>query len=181
MIGEAFSGFCLPKDVAAFIHISENLGFNFDILKAVQKVNEYQRELIIRKIKKSLGARLQNCHIGVWGLSFKPNTDDIRESQSIYIINKLLEQKARIKAYDPKAIKETQSILPKINYVNNMYAAAEKADCLFIATEWDEFKNASLQKLKKIMRRPVIIDGRNIFEPVRMKKLGFIYHCIGRT
>jgi len=178
--GIGYGGFCLPKDIAAFIHISEKLGFDFGILKAVQKVNDYQRDLIVRKIKKAIGSNLKKKTIAVWGLAFKPNTDDVRESQAIHIIQKLLLERAYVKAFDPKAIRESSHLLPHVHYAVDMYEAANKCDCLFIATEWDEFKKASLDRLKKIMRRPVIIDGRNIFDPAEMKKLGFEYYSIGR-
>jgi UDPglucose 6-dehydrogenase len=178
--GLGYGGFCLPKDVAAFIHLADKLGYDFDILKAVQKANVHQRELVVNKIKKALGANLKNSHIAVWGLSFKPNTDDIRESPAIYIIQKLLQENASIKAYDPKAIKEAKKILPEIHYCNNAYETVKHSDCLFIATEWDEFRNVSLSKLKKLMRRPIVVDGRNIFEPDKMKRLGFVYEGIGR-
>ncbi|MDI6732606.1 MAG: UDP-glucose/GDP-mannose dehydrogenase family protein [Planctomycetota bacterium] len=178
--GIGYGGFCLPKDISAFIHISDKLGYDFQILKAVRDVNNLQREFVVRKIKKSLRNNLKNRHIGIWGLSFKPDTDDIRESPSIYIIQKLLQEQAYIKSYDPYAMKEAQKVLPNIHYCRDPYETAYKTDCLFIATEWDIFKNISLPRLKAIMRQPIIIDGRNIFEPEKMKKLGFVYHGIGR-
>ena len=179
--GIGYGGFCFPKDVAAFIHISRKLGYDFGILKAVQKVNLHQREMVINKIKKALGGNLKGKHIAVWGLSFKPNTDDIRESPSIYIIEQLLREKAYIKAYDPQAMKETRTLLPAVHYCSNPYEAVQKSDCLFIATEWDEFRQVDLARIKKLMRRPVILDGRNIFEPAGMKQQGFIYYGIGRS
>ncbi|MFH1231771.1 MAG: UDP-glucose/GDP-mannose dehydrogenase family protein [Planctomycetota bacterium] len=177
--GIGYGGFCLPKDVVAFIHIADKVGYNFEILKAVHNTNILQRHLFVNKIKKALNNKIEGRHIAVWGLSFKPNTDDIREAPAIYIIQALLREKAHIKTYDPQAMKETQSILSNIRYSPNAYEAARDSDCLVIATEWDEFKNISLRKLKKIMRRPIIIDGRNMFEPTTMKRLGFSYYGIG--
>lgn len=178
--GIGYGGFCLPKDVVAFIHIADKVGYNFEILKAVHNTNILQRHLFVNKIKKALNNKLEGRHIAVWGLSFKPDTDDIREAPAIYIIQDLLREKAHIKAYDPQAMRETQSILSNIRYSPNAYEAARDSDCLLITTEWDEFKNVSLRKLKKIMRRPIIIDGRNMFEPTTMKRLGFTYYSIGR-
>ncbi|MEW6025713.1 MAG: UDP-glucose/GDP-mannose dehydrogenase family protein [Planctomycetota bacterium] len=179
--GIGYGGFCFPKDVAAFIHISNKLGYDFSILKAVQKTNVFQREVAVNKIKKALGGTVRNKHIAVWGLSFKPNTDDIRESPSLYIIEELLRQKARIRAYDPQAMHETRKVLPHIHYCATAYEALRKSDCLFIATEWNEFRKANLARVKKLLRKPVIIDGRNIFEPTKMKHLGFVYYGIGRS
>jgi UDPglucose 6-dehydrogenase len=179
--GIGYGGFCFPKDVAAFIHISRKLGYNFGILKAVQRVNLHQREMAVNKIKKALGGSVKGKHIAVWGLSFKPNTDDIRESPSVYIIDRLLREKAHIKAYDPQAMKETRILLPAVHYCPNPYEAVHRSDCLFIATEWDEFRKANLIRVKKLLRKPVIIDGRNIFEPASMKQQGFIYYGIGRS
>ena len=179
--GIGYGGFCFPKDVAAFIHISNKLGYDFGILKAVQRVNLYQREMVIKKIKKALGRNLRNKHIAIWGLSFKPDTDDIRESPSMYIIEQLLREKAYINAYDPQAMKEARKLLPDVHYCSNPYDAAYKSECLFIATEWDEFRLIDLVKIQKLMRQPVILDGRNIFEPARMKQQGFIYYGIGRS
>ena len=178
--GIGYGGFCFPKDVAAFIHISNKLGYDFGILKAVQKVNLHQRALAVAKIKKALGGSVRGRHIAVWGLSFKPETDDIRESPSLYIIEELLRRKAHIRAYDPQAMKETRQLLPAVHYCANPYETVRKSDCLFIATEWDEFRKANLVRVKKLMRKAVIIDGRNIFDPIRMKQQGFAYYGIGR-
>jgi UDPglucose 6-dehydrogenase len=178
--GIGYGGFCLPKDIAAFIHISKKLGYDFGILKAAQRVNIYQRKIAVNKIKNALGGSIKNKHIAVWGLSFKPNTDDVRESPPLYIIKELLRQKAHIKAYDPRAMAETRRLLPRVHCYSNPYKAAYQSDCLLIATEWSEFSRATLSRLKKLMRQPIIIDGRNIFDPVIMKQKGFHYFGIGR-
>jgi UDPglucose 6-dehydrogenase len=178
--GIGYGGFCLPKDVIAFIHIADKVGYDFEILKAVHNTNVLQRQLFVQKIKKVLNNKLEGRHIGVWGLSFKPETDDIREAPAIYIIQELLREKVHVKAYDPQAMKETQSILSSIRYSPNAYEAARDGDCLVIMTEWAEFRDVSFQRLKKIMRRPNIVDGRNMFEPSTMKRLGFNYYDIGR-
>lgn len=178
--GIGYGGFCLPKDIAAFIHISNKLGYKFKILKSVQQVNVDQRKMIVNKIKQLVPGSLKKKTIAVWGLSFKPDTDDIREAPAIYLVKELLRQKAQVRAYDPKAMKETRGILPGVHYSPCMYEAARGSECLLIATEWQEFKKADLTKVKKLMRRPIIVDGRNIFEPDRMKQKGFTYSGVGR-
>ena len=177
--GVGYGGSCFPKDVDAFIWISEKLGYDFSLLKEVKKINERQRESFVKKIEDTLWI-LKDKKIGILGLSFKPNTDDIREAPSIYIIKMLKQKGAKIKAYDPKAMKKTEQIFPDIEYCENPYEVAKGSDCLVFLTEWDEFKNLDLKKVKRLLNQPIIIDGRNIFEPKKMERLGFIYKSIGR-
>jgi len=177
--GIGYGGSCFPKDIDAFIWISEKLGYDFSLLKEVKKINERQRELFVKKIEDTLWI-LKDKKIGILGLSFKPNTDDIREAPSIYIIKMLKQKGAKIKAYDPKAMKKMEQIFPDIEYCENPYEVAKGSDCLVFLTEWDEFKNLDLKKVKRLLNQPIIIDGRNIFEPKKMERLGFIYKSIGR-
>jgi len=178
--GIGFGGSCFPKDIEAFIKIAEKLGYNFQLLKDVKKINIEIKEYFI-KIVEDLLWNIKGKRIGVLGLSLKPNTDDMREAPSIYIINKLKEKGASIVAYDPVAIKNAEKFLKDIAFVDSPYTAARNADALIILTEWEEFKKMNLDMIKKQLKTPIIIDGRNIFDPKNMKEKGFIYRCIGRT
>ncbi|MEO0091645.1 MAG: UDP-glucose/GDP-mannose dehydrogenase family protein [candidate division WOR-3 bacterium] len=177
--GIGFGGFCIPKDLKAFVHQAKKIGYNFRLLKEVERINIEQRERFIKKIIRQL--KLKGRQIGVLGLSFKPNTDDVRSAPSIEIIKRLKLAGAKIKAYDPKAMSQAKKVIPDIEYCNNPYEVAEDSDCLVILTEWQEFQKLDLKKIKKLLKRPIIFDGRNIFEPEKMHKLGFIYHSIGRN
>lgn len=176
--GVGFGGFCFPKDVRAFRRISEKLGFRFNLLKEVEKINELAKERFVEKMKDVLW-NLQDKVVGVLGLSFKPNTDDMRYAPSIDIINMLLSDGARIVAYDPVAMDNAKKVLSHIEYKNNPYDVADGADCLAILTEWDEFKDLDLEKIKGLLKTPIVFDGRNIFERKEMEELGFIYRGIG--
>ncbi len=177
--GIGYGGSCFPKDVDAFVHISGKLGYDFGILKAARKVNEEQKAFFIRKIEEALWI-VKGKNIGVLGLSFKPNTDDMRSAPSIDIINSLKEAGARIKAYDPQAMKKACGVLDGVRFCKDPYEVAKNSDALVIATEWHEFEIMDLGRIKKLMKKPLIIDGRNIFEPAKMKKIGFRYISIGR-
>ena len=178
--GIGYGGFCLPKDVSAFVHIAEKLGCKFDLLKAVQSINKEQRRHFLVKIEKACGS-VRRKKIAVMGLSFKPDTDDIRESPAIDIIRGLISKGAKVTAYDPKAVNNMKMLIPpgNVQYASNAYNAATGADCLAIITEWDEFKNLDLKRLKRIMRTPLVVDGRNMFDPQIMRKQGFIYIGVG--
>ena len=177
--GIGYGGFCFPKDLDAFIHISEKMGYDFSILKAVRKVNEGQKELFLKKIEKELWI-LKDKSIGVLGLAFKPNTDDMRFAPSIDIIDSLTARGARVRAYDPRAMEKAGNILKGVTFCKDVYEAAKESDALLILTEWREFKDMNLSRVKKLLKNPLIIDGRNIFDPARMSKLGFKYISIGR-
>lgn len=178
--GIGFGGSCFPKDLAAFVHIAEKIGYDFGILKEVQKVNRAQKRSVIKKIEELLW-NLPKKTAGVLGLSFKPGTDDLRESPSLEIIEMLLKEGVHIKVYDPVAMGKARTVLGKgVRFCKDAYQAAKDSDCLLIATEWNEFKEIDFKKIKKIMRQPVLIDGRNIYDPKEMKRLGFKYIGIGR-
>lgn len=177
--GIGYGGSCFPKDVDAFIHISSKLGYDFGILKATRKVNEEQKALFVRKIEEALWI-VKGKTVGILGLSFKPNTDDMRSAPSIDIVNSLKENGAKIKAYDPQAMKKARSILEDITFCDDPYEVAKNSDAIVIVTEWHEFEVMDLACIKKLMKSPLIIDGRNIFDPGKMKKLGFRYVSIGR-
>jgi UDPglucose 6-dehydrogenase len=177
--GVGYGGSCLPKDLQSFVQIADELGYDYKLLKEVARINQAQKEHFVYKIKKLLG-KLQNKQLGILGLSFKPNTDDMRFAASIDIIKMLKKQGAKIKAYDPHAMHNALKIMPDIEYCRNPYDVAKSSDALIIITEWKEFSNLKLSKIRKLLKMPIIIDGRNIFEPTTMKKLGFIYSSIGR-
>ena len=177
--GIGYGGYCLPKDIAAFIKIAEEVGYDFELLRAVERINEYQCRQVVKKAK-SLLWNLGGKTIGLLGLSFKPNTDDIREAPSINIIRQLQQEGVRVKAYDPQAMENIKIIFPDVEMCQDSYQVAEGSDALVIVTEWDEFKNLNLAKIKELLNQPVIIDGRNIYNPDEMEKLGFMYQGVGR-
>ena len=177
--GVGYGGSCFPKDVSAFIKIAEDAGYDFEMLKSVESINRMQRENLVKKIKQAVWV-MNNKTIGILGLSFKPNTDDMREAPSIYIINKLQQEGAKIKAYDPVAGLKAKEILKNVQYCDDPYCVAEGSDALVIITDWPEFEKLNLKKIKNLLNQPVIIDGRNIYDPEKMEKLGFVYKSIGR-
>ncbi|MBI2541527.1 UDP-glucose/GDP-mannose dehydrogenase family protein [Candidatus Woesearchaeota archaeon] len=178
--GIGYGGFCFPKDAEAFIKIAEKLGYDFRLLKATQEINNFQKKNFVRKVEKALWI-VKNKTIGILGLAFKPNTDDMRFAPSVDIISELQKEGAKIKAYDPEAAEKAKHILNGIEYCKDAYEAAKGADALVILTEWEEFKNLDLNKIKSLMRHPLIIDGRNIYNPEEPKSLGFSYISIGRS
>jgi UDPglucose 6-dehydrogenase len=177
--GAGFGGFCFPKDVEAFIKISEQLGYDFELLKAVRTINEHQKRSFAQKIQRALWV-VKGKTIGVLGLAFKPNTDDMRYAPAIDVIEYLQGEGALIRAYDPQAMKEAALLLPKVTLCKTAYEAAKGADCLAILTEWSEFKELDLKRLKRLMHQPLIVDGRNLFDPERVQALGFRYLGVGR-
>jgi UDPglucose 6-dehydrogenase len=177
--GIGYGGFCFPKDVQAFIRIAEQYGYDFQMLKATHKINQEQKQNFVKKVKNTLND-LNDKEIGVLGLSFKPNTDDMRFAPSAYIIPELQKEGAKIKAYDPEATEKAKEILNDVEFCNNPYEAAKDADALLILTEWNEFKEIDIKKIKSLLKNPLIIDGRNIYNPEELKKEGFTYTSIGR-
>ena len=177
--GVGYGGSCLPKDLAAFIKIAEDVGYDFQLLKAARKINDFQQQQIIDKARRQLHT-LTGKIIGILGISFKPHTDDIREAPAIHIVEKLQEAGAMVKVYDPQAMKKAREALVDVEYCQNPYEVAEGCDALIIITEWDEFRNLDLKRIKLLLRQPIIIDGRNIYDPQEMKKLGFTYCGTGR-
>ncbi len=179
--GPGYGGSCFPKDVSALYYFARAGGYWFNLLETVMQINKHQREIIVAKIKNMVDGKLQGKKIAVLGLAFKPNTDDVRESPAIDIIQILLSRKAKIKAYDPIAKDNTHKILgKKITYSGNPYLCAKGNDVLLIATDWPEFKNLNWKKIKKLLKAPNIVDARNILEPAEMKEMGFKYVGIGR-
>lgn len=179
--GIGFGGSCFPKDLSGFIHIVEEHGYDFSLLKAVQEINLRQRFLFIEKVQKALG-NLAGKQLALLGLSFKPHTDDIREAPSLYILEELLKSGARVRVYDPVAMPHVQTLLGRqIEYAENAYAACEGADAALFITEWPEFRYLNLPRLKQLMKQAVLIDGRNIFDPGKLQTQGFYYDSVGRA
>jgi UDPglucose 6-dehydrogenase len=179
--GVGFGGSCFPKDVKALIHLAGTKRFDLKLSKAALEVNERQKRHIVGKIKTEMGKDLKKYTIAIWGLSFKPNTDDMREAPSIAIINELLAAGAKIKAFDPKAIEEAKKVFGnRIRYCNDAYVALKDVDALVIVTEWGEFRNPDFDKMKSLMRGKTIFDGRNLYNPQKIRALGFKYISIGR-
>jgi len=178
--GLGYGGSCFPKDTDSLIQTAATLGYDFGLLRAVVEVNRDRSAHFVGMMARGLG-RLDNRVIAVLGLAFKPNTDDMREAKSIEIVTRLLDAGATVRAYDPVAMDNARKILPPlVEYTDSPYAAAEGADAVALVTEWNEFKLLNLERLRSVMRRPVIFDGRNLWEPERMRRLGFAYHSIGR-
>lgn len=181
--GIGFGGSCFPKDLSAFIRIADKIGYDFGLLKEVQKINDHQKKALLKKIE-GLVWNLPKKTIGILGLAFKPNTDDIRQAPALDIISMLHKEGAKIKVYDPAAMSKARTELSEfaksVEFCKDAYAVAKNSDCLVIVTEWNEFKELDFKKLKKIMRQPVIVDGRNIYDPKEIKKMGFRYVGMGR-
>lgn len=179
--GIGFGGSCFPKDLKAFMYMSEKLGYPLNLLKEVDRINEAQKEIAINKLKNMLW-NLSGKVIAVWGLSFKPNTDDIRSAPSISIIKSLMKEGCKIKVFDPAAMEKARVDLKNdVTYCKDIYEAAESSDCIMLMTEWNEFKEVDWEKIKKIVESPNIFDGRNMYDPANVKKLGFKYVGIGRS
>ena len=179
--GLGYGGSCFPKDVKAIIKTGQEFGLNMSIVKAVDETNKLQRKLFINKITSKFGTDLKGKTFGVWGLAFKPKTDDMREAPSTTIINALLDMGACVKAYDPKAMKSAERIFKdKITYCSSSYEALENADAMLLLTEWNEFRRPDMDKIKSILKTPVIFDGRNQYNEKRLKEMGFEYICVGK-
>ena len=178
--GPGYGGSCFPKDTEALYHFASTCSYDFKLLKGVISANKRQRELMVEKIKRHLGD-LKGKTIGVLGLAFKQNTDDIRKSPAVDIINLLLKEGAHIKCFDPLAMENTRKILPSLTYCRDEYEAAKNSDALVIATEWNQFRNLDLLRIKKLLKSPILLDLRNLYEPEKVKSLGFVYEGIGRN
>jgi UDPglucose 6-dehydrogenase len=181
--GLGYGGSCFPKDVRALIKIGEDLGVNLDLLKEVDKINTERVKSFVAKVKKALWI-LKDKKIAILGLAFKPETDDIRNAPSIPLIRALLEEEAMLSLYDPKAADNMKTVFPKnesrIQYTSSPFQAAQDANALLVVTEWDEFKNLDLKKIKEVMANPIVVDGRNIFDPGQVRSIGFEYYSVGR-
>ena len=179
--GVGYGGSCFPKDVKALISTSQDAGFSPHILEAVENVNEKQKHLLADKVIEHFGEDLSGVKVAIWGLSFKPRTDDMRDAPSLIIINRLLEKGAQIVAFDPEATENAQNIIgDKISYADSLYDAVKDVDALLIATEWNEFRRPNFERMVELMKKPVVFDGRNIYDPQKMLKRGFVYFGIGR-
>jgi UDPglucose 6-dehydrogenase len=179
--GAGYGGSCFPKDVKALIKTGNKLGYKMKILESVEEVNDLQKEVLFNKISAHFNGQLKNLKFALWGLSFKPNTDDMREAPSLVIIEKLREAGASVQAYDPVAIEESKRrIGNKVEYATDMYDAAIDVDALILVTEWTEFRNPNYKIMKRLMKNHLIFDGRNIYDPEEMKENGFTYYGIGR-
>lgn len=179
--GIGYGGSCFPKDVKALVHSSWEVGYDFRILDAVMDVNERQKVHLISKIKKHYNDNLAGKRFAIWGLAFKPNTDDIREAPALEIIDSLLKSGATVNAFDPEAMHNVKNLIgDKISYAESQYECLENADALIIATEWNEFRTPDFEKLASSLKEPVVFDGRNVFDSKTMQEKGFYYECIGR-
>src|SRR5213596_3827259 len=180
--GIGYGGSCFPKDIAAFITISERLGTPFNLLKEVQRINTAQKELFLKVIRETLWV-LREKRIAVWGLTFKPDTDDVRSSVAIELVTRLLRDGAHVVAYDPKGMQKARAIkaIADAEFASSALEAVSDAEALVIATEWNEFANVDLAVVKEKMRTPIVFDGRNLLDPETMRRLGFQYHSIGRA
>jgi UDPglucose 6-dehydrogenase len=174
-----FGGSCFPKDLSAFIKIAEQVGCPFGLLKEVQQINARQMDRFVKKISDTLWV-LKDKTIGVLGLAFKQNTDDIRTSPAIELCHRLQKEGARLRVHDPKAIEKAKTALQDVTFVEDMNAVAEGCDALVIATEWEVFKKLDLERARKALTHPIMFDGRNLFDPAEMERLGFIYKSVGR-
>jgi len=174
-----FGGSCFPKDLSAFIRISETLGYNFALLKEVQSINAAQMDRFVKKITDTLWI-LKDKTIGVLGLAFKQNTDDIRNSPAIELCQRLQSAGAKLRVHDPQAMEKAATVLKDVAYIADMNEVAEGCDALVIATEWPEFKQLDLDRVRRSLSHPIIFDGRNLFDPAEMERLGFLYKSIGR-
>lgn len=180
--GIGYGGSCFPKDVQALVKSSQEAAYDFRILQAVMEVNENQKLHLLPKMLKYFNGRLEGCKIALWGLAFKPNTDDIREAPALYMIRELLKAGARISAFDPEAMNNTRQLVgDKVHFCDTQYECLQDADALLIATEWNEFRTPDFLKMVKLMKRRVIFDGRNLFDVDAVGQLGFYYESIGRA
>ena len=179
--GLGYGGSCFPKDVKALLKTAKDNNCDYQLLQAADDVNQKQRQIFIDKLLKRFGHDLSGLTFAVWGLAFKPKTNDMRMAPSITIINALLEHGAKVRAYDPKAFDLAKEIWgDKITYANNSYEALKDADCMLLLTEWNEFRRPDFDKIKYLLKNPIIYDGRNQYDKDRMARRGFEYHCIGR-
>jgi UDPglucose 6-dehydrogenase len=179
--GIGYGGSCFPKDVKALSRSAKEAGYTFHILEAVMQVNDTQKLHLIPKIKNYFNNDLKGKKIALWGLAFKPNTDDIREAPALYVIDALLKEVVSVHAFDPEAMTNVKNLLgDKIRYAENQYECLEDADALVISTEWNEFRTPNFLKMVTTLKRKVIFDGRNLFETSAIRELGFHYESIGR-
>jgi UDPglucose 6-dehydrogenase len=178
--GPGWGGSCFPKDVQALLYIAREAGYDFDLLAGVVSVNHEQFNRVAEKVTAMAGGSLEGCTVGVWGLTFKAGTGDLRESPALHIVDRLLERGAVVRGYDP-TVKGALAEAPGLEVVTDPYAACEGADVLAVLTEWDEFKWVDLDKVSNVMARPQIVDARNLLDRAVISRLGFTYHAIGQA
>lgn len=179
--GVGYGGSCFPKDVQALVKSSDDYDYNFQILKSVMEVNEKQKTILVEKLIRYYKNDVAGKHFALWGLAFKPETDDIREAPALYIIDALVKHGATVTVFDPEAMKNVESLIgDKVKYANNQYEALEGADALLIATEWSVFRNPDFDKIEDMLKNKVIFDGRNLYDLQKMIDLGYYYNSIGR-
>ena len=179
--GAGYGGSCFPKDIKALIRTAENVGYEMRVLKAVEKVNDNQKEVLFRKLMYYFDNEICDLTVAVWGLSFKPGTNDMRDAPSINLIHKLLDNKVKVRVYDPAAMEEAKHYFgDKVEYATDIYDAANNAHAVMLVTEWKEFRLPNWSVLSNLMQRKVVIDGRNIFNAKELESNGFTYTCIGK-
>jgi len=178
--GPGYGGSCFPKDTRAIVQTATEYKYDFKIVKSAIDVNEEQKILMVEKIKEAVGGDVKGKKLGILGLSFKPNTDDMREAASITIIDGLTSMGAKINAFDPVAMDEARKVIKNINYCKDTFETIKDADALVFLTEWNQFRSLDLVKVKKLLKKPVIVDLRNIYEPTKMREMGFDYYSVGR-
>ena len=180
--GPGYGGSCFPKDVKALLRTATEYGMPLRVLDAVEEANDRQKELLFEKLQVAVGGDLNGLHVAVWGLAFKANTDDMRESPSLVLIERLLESGATVTAHDPAAMHEAQRRLgDRVTFAESNYEALKDADALVVVTDWNEYRHPDFNRMKASLRRPIVIDGRNLYEPTKMRALGFTYSSVGRS
>ena len=180
--GPGYGGSCFPKDVRALIRTAQDVGVSLDVLDAVEAVNQRQKGRLFEKLRGLLGTSLSGARVAVWGLAFKAETDDMRESPALTLIRSLLDAGAEVRAHDPVAIPSARAALgDRVYYHEHQYDALDGADALAIVTEWLQFRNPDFDRMRSLLKQPIIVDGRNLYDPIKMRALGFAYTCIGRA
>jgi len=177
--GPGFGGSCFPKDTMALAQLADSLGYDFEIVKSVIRVNQRQKKRMVEKILKAVGP-VQGKTLGFLGITFKPNTNDIREAPALFIIKRLESLGAKIKAYDPAGMEEGRKMLKQVSFQENLYDVGKGADALILATEWNPFRTIDWVKMKSLLKRPMVVDLKNMYEPAKMHQLGITYYCVGR-
>jgi UDPglucose 6-dehydrogenase len=179
--GVGYGGSCFPKDVKALIHSAQHVGHRAELLRAVESVNERQKTVLVEKLRDHFQDQLSGRTFALWGLAFKPNTDDMREAPSLDIIAALLAAGAHVKAHDPQAMGQAQALMPEVAFCADAYLCAEGASALVIVTEWEAFRALDLARIRRLLAQPVVVDLRNIYRPQDMRRQGFIYVSVGRA
>jgi UDPglucose 6-dehydrogenase len=178
--GPGYGGSCFPKDTAALLYAAEQSGYDFSLLKGVVRVNKEQHERMVTKLTALVGGTLQGTTIGVWGLTFKANTDDLRDSPALVIVNRLVAEGATVRAYDPAAGERAAAMAPGLEVGQDPYAVCDGADALTVLTEWDEFRWMDFERVGAMLQTPIVLDTRNLLDPVALRRHGFTYEGVGR-